>query len=206
MEPETLLHAANFSTLLTCMVLKFPQMFALVRARSSAGLSLTSLVLELTGFIVFLTYQVHHGYPPPTYLEYPILIAQDVLVLLLVLRYAGRLGHAPLYAALFAGGWKLLTLEPRILDLAMTLCTALAALSKFFQLQLLWKHGHAGQVSGLSWALATYSCLARIYTTSVTTGDRQVLVRFVLMALLNLWVLLTVLHYQKHARRAKKHH
>ncbi|KAM9708319.1 solute carrier family 66 member 3 isoform 2-T2 [Menidia menidia] len=175
MEPETLLHAANFSTLLTCMVLKFPQMFALVRARSSAGLSLTSLVLELTGFIVFLTYQVHHGYPPPTYLEYPILIAQDVLVLLLVLRYAGRLGHAPLYAALFAGGWKLLTLEPRILDLAMTLCTALAALT-------------------------------RIYTTSVTTGDRQVLVRFVLMALLNLWVLLTVLHYQKHARRAKKHH
>lgn len=27
-------------------------------------------------FIVFVTYQMYYDYPPPTYLEYPILIAQ----------------------------------------------------------------------------------------------------------------------------------
>lgn len=27
-------------------------------------------------FVVFVTYQMYYDYPPPTYLEYPILIAQ----------------------------------------------------------------------------------------------------------------------------------
>lgn len=46
---DTLLHIANFSTLFMCMVLKFPQIFVLMRAKRSTGISLNSLLLELTG-------------------------------------------------------------------------------------------------------------------------------------------------------------
>ncbi|XP_028421040.1 solute carrier family 66 member 3 [Perca flavescens] len=204
MPSDMLLHAANFSTLFVCMVLKFPQIFVLMRAKSTAGVSLNSLLLELIGYIVFVTYQMYYDYPPPTYLEYPILIAQDAILLLLILHYDGSLRHILIYTLLFVGGWRLLTVEKWIIDLAMSLCTFISAASKLAQLQCLWRSKDAGQVSALSWAMATYTCMARIYTTTVTTGDMQVLVRFIAMTLLNMWVLLTVLYYQRHSGRSKK--
>ncbi|XP_054894356.1 solute carrier family 66 member 3 [Poeciliopsis prolifica] len=204
MQPDTLLHMANFSTLFVCMVLKFPQIFVLMRAKRSTGISLNSLLLELIGFIVFVTYQMYYNYPPPTYLEYPILIAQDVILLLLILYYNGSLRQSPVYALLLVGGWRLLTVERWIIDLAMSLCTFISAASKLAQLQCMWSSQDAGQVSALSWGLATYTCMARIYTTSVTTGDMQVLVRFVAMTLLNFWVLLTVIHYQRRRSSSSK--
>ncbi|KAM9842404.1 solute carrier family 66 member 3 [Aulostomus maculatus] len=204
MQSDALLHVANVSTLLVCMVLKFPQIFVLMRAKSASGVSLNSLILELSGFIVFVTYQMYYDYPPPTYLEYPILIAQDVILLLLILHYNGSLHHSFIYALVFLGGWRLLTVEKWIIDLAMSLCTFISAASKFAQLQCLWRSKDAGQVSALSWGLATYTCIVRIYTTMVTTGDTQVLVRFLVMTLLNMWVLLSVLHYQRRSSSKKE--
>lgn len=204
MDSDTLLHAANFTTLFVCMVLKFPQIFVLMRAKSTAGVSLNSLLLELIGFIVFVTYQMYYDYPPPTYLEYPILIAQDVILLLLILHYNGSLRQSLIYALVFIGGWQLLTVKKWVIDLAMSLCTFISATSKLAQLQCLWKTKDSGQVSALSWGLATYTCMARIYTTTVTTGDMQVLVRFIAMTLLNLWVLLTVLYYQRNSGSKKR--
>ncbi|KAG9336880.1 hypothetical protein JZ751_003228 [Albula glossodonta] len=229
MDADMMLHFANFSTLVVCMVLKFPQIFVLIRAKSTTGVSLKSLLLELTGilnedkvrgilsgreriivqmhaldlhggvcghreahrhvvpphrwtpdpallqdygvlFIVFITYQMYYDYPPPTYLEYPILIAQ---------------------------GWQLLTVQKWIIDLAMSLCTFISAGSKFAQLQCLWESKDSGQVSALSWGMATYTCLARVFTTVVTTGDMQVLVRFIVMTVLNGWVTAVVLYYRR---------
>ncbi|MBN3304351.1 PQLC3 protein, partial [Amia calva] len=124
-------------------------------------------------FIVFVSYQMYYEYPPPTYLEYPILIAQDVILLLLILYYDGNLKQSVLYAALFLGGWHALTLRSWIIDLAMSLCTFISAASKLAQLQCLWESKDSGQVSALTWGLASFTGLARIYTTLMTTGDMQ---------------------------------
>ncbi|XP_023690448.1 solute carrier family 66 member 3 [Paramormyrops kingsleyae] len=202
MSVSGMLHFANLSTLLVCMVLKFPQMFALMQSKSSEGVSLQSLILELIGFIVFNTYQVYYEYPLPTYLEYPILIAQDAILLLLILHYNGTLKQSLFYASLFTGGWQLLTLEKWIIDWAMSLCTFISAASKMTQLRCLWSSKDSGQVSALTWGLATYTCLARIYTTAVTSADTQVLVRFVVMTILNGWVTAAVLYYRR--RRTKQ--
>ncbi|XP_056326983.1 solute carrier family 66 member 3 [Danio aesculapii] len=199
MDGNLSLHVANFSTLFVCMVLKFPQIFVLLRARAAAGVSLNSLLLELLGFIVFMSYQMYYEYPPLTYLEYPILIAQDVIVLLLILHYNRNLKHSLIYAALFVGGWQLLTVKKWVIDLAMSLCTLISGSSKLAQLQCLWRSKDSGQVSSLTWALATYTCMARIFTTIITTGDTQVLVRFIVMTILNMWVTATVIYYKPRA-------
>lgn len=201
---DTMLHVANFSTLLVCMVLKFPQIFVLMRAKTSEGVSLNSLLLELVGYIVFVTYQMFYDYPPPTYLEYPILIAQDVILLLLILQYNGNLRQSLIYTFLFVGGWRLLIVDKLVIDTAMSLCTFISAASKFAQLQCLWKSKDAGQVSSLTWAFGTYTCMARIYTAAVTTGDMLVLVRFIVMTLLNMWVLFTIIYYQRQSSPKKE--
>ncbi|TSV02055.1 PQ-loop repeat-containing protein 3 [Bagarius yarrelli] len=202
MEGDTLLlHFANFSTLFACMVLKLPQILVVMRAKSTTGVSLNSLLLELTGFIVFVSYQMYYDYPPPLYLEYPILIAQDIVLLILILHYNRNMKHSLLYAAAFVGGWKLLTMEKWIIDMATSVCTLISAGSKLLQLQCLWRSRDSSRVSTLTWALASYSCMARIFTTTVTTGDTQVLIRYVAMAVLNLWVTATVIYYKPSAKK-----
>nr|XP_033791586.1 solute carrier family 66 member 3 isoform X1 [Geotrypetes seraphini] len=195
MESELLLFA-NWSTLLVCMVLKFPQIIAVMAAKSAQGVSLKSLLLELTGFLVFLRYQIYYNYPLETYLEYPILIAQDGILLLFVFYYTGSIKQALPYIAIYSAGWHLLAIQKWIMDLAMNLCTFISASSKFAQLQSLWQTKNSGQVSALTWGLASFTCVTRIFTTLMTTNDLIVLVRFIVMLILNIWVTITVLQYR----------
>ncbi|KAB0391675.1 hypothetical protein E2I00_000433 [Balaenoptera physalus] len=165
-----LLWFCNWSVLGVCATLKLPQIFAVLGARSARGISLPSLLLELAGFLVFLRYQCYYEYPLLTYLEYPILIAQGLILLLCVFHFKGDVKRAAPYIK-----W--------IIDLAMNFCTFISAASKFAQLQYLWKSRDSGAVSALTWNLASYTC--------------AVLIRFVIMLALNIWVAATILHYRK---------
>ncbi|NWV83280.1 PQLC3 protein, partial [Dasyornis broadbenti] len=192
-----LLNLAHLTTWAVCAVIKLPQLVAVLRARSASGLSVGSLLLELAGFLVFLRYQVYYGYPLETYLEYPIIIAQDVILLYCIMHFSGKRKRALFYAVIFCGGWYMLTLQKWIIDLAMNLCTFVSAASKLVQLQHLWQTKDSGQASALTWGMSAYTCGTRIITTVMTTNDLAVLIRFIIMLLLNIWVTATILHYRK---------
>ncbi|NWU06443.1 PQLC3 protein, partial [Cephalopterus ornatus] len=193
----TLLDVAHWSTWAVCAVIKLPQLAAVLQAGSARGLSVGSLLLELAGFIVFLRYQIYYGYPLQTYLEYPIIIAQDVILLLCILHFYGKTKRALFFAVIFWGGWYMLTLRKWIIDLAMNLCTFISAASKLVQLWCLWQTKDSGEVSALTWSMSAYTCATRIFTTVVTTNDLAVLIRFITMLILNIWVTATILHYRK---------
>ncbi|XP_067878760.1 solute carrier family 66 member 3 [Heterodontus francisci] len=202
MQPDSaLLLAANASILTVCLVLKLPQIFTVIAAKNARGLSVRSLLLELTGFLVFLTYQTYHEYPLATYLEYPILIAQDAILLICVLFYNGNIGTALPYAILFIIGWRLLTIHRLIIDLAMNLSTCISAFSKYAQLQSLWKIRDSDRVSALTWSFAIYTTCTRIFTILMTTQDTAVLVRYAVIGVLNIWVLTTIIYYRKAGKR-----
>ncbi|XP_043533673.1 solute carrier family 66 member 3 isoform X1 [Chiloscyllium plagiosum] len=192
-----LLMFANASSLLVCSVLKLPQIITVISAKTARGLSVRSLLLELIGFLIFLTYQTYYEYPLTTYLEYPVLIVQDVILLMCILFYNGNIGTALPYTILFIIGWRLLTIHKLIIDLAMSLSTCISALSKYAQLQSLWKTHDSDQVSALTWSLAIYTVCTRIFTTLVTTADTAVLIRYAVIGVLNVWVLITVMYYRK---------
>uniref|UniRef100_A0A8D0FU92 Solute carrier family 66 member 3 n=1 Tax=Strix occidentalis caurina TaxID=311401 RepID=A0A8D0FU92_STROC len=97
----TLLELAHWSTWAVCAVIKLPQLAAVLTARSARGVSVGSVLLELAGFLVFLRYQIYYGYPLQTYLEYPIIIAQDVILLLFILRFNGNMKRALFYAVTY---------------------------------------------------------------------------------------------------------
>ncbi|KFO31200.1 PQ-loop repeat-containing protein 3 [Fukomys damarensis] len=152
-------------------------------------------------FLVFLRYQCYYGSPVITYLEYPILIAQDVVLLLCIFHFNGDVKQVAPYLAVCLLSWFILGLHKGAIDLAMNLCTLVSAASKFMQLQYLWKTQDSGTASALSWGLSAYTSAARIITTSMTTNDLTVLIRFVIMLALNIWVTATVLQYRKPAAK-----
>ncbi|XP_019307450.2 solute carrier family 66 member 3 isoform X2 [Panthera pardus] len=158
---------------------------------------------DVSSFLVFLRYQCYYEYPLLTYLEYPILIVQDVLLLLCAFHFNGNVKGAAPYMAVFVASWFVLPLQKWIIDLAMNLSTFISVASKFAQLQYLWKTRDSGTVSALTWSLAAYTCATRIITTIMTTGDLTILTRFVIMLALNVWVTTTVLRYRKTAVKAE---
>ncbi|KAM4903002.1 PQLC3 protein, partial [Sylvia borin] len=192
-----LLDLVHLTTWAVCAVIKLPQLVAVLRAGSAWGLSLSSLLLELAGYLVFLRYQIYYGYPLETYLEYPIIIAQDVILIYCIMHFSGKARRALFYALIYWGSWYMLTLQKWIIDLAMNLCTFVSAASKLVQLQHLWQTKDSGQASALTWGMSVYTCAARIATTVMTTNDLAVLIRFIIMLILNIWVTATVLHYRK---------
>ncbi|NXR47934.1 PQLC3 protein, partial [Hippolais icterina] len=153
--------------------------------------------ISLFSYVVFLRYQIYYGYPLETYLEYPVVIAQDVILIFCIMHFSGKARRALFYAVIYWGSWYMLTLQKWIIDLAMNLCTFISAASKLVQLQHLWQTKDSGQASALTWGMAVYTCAARIITTVMTTNDLAVLIRFIIMFILNIWVTATILHYRK---------
>ncbi|NXC09576.1 PQLC3 protein, partial [Orthonyx spaldingii] len=192
-----LLDLVHLTTWAVCAVIKLPQLVAVLKAGSAWGLSAGSLLLELAGYLVCLRYHIYHGYPLESYLEYPLIIAQDVILLFCIMYFNGKVKRAFFYAAIFWVGWYMLTLQKWIIDLAMNLCTFISAASKLVQLQHLWQTKDAGQMSALTWSMSVYTCTTRVITTVMTTNDLVVLIRFIVMLILNIWVTATILHYRK---------
>ncbi|XP_041276581.1 solute carrier family 66 member 3 isoform X2 [Onychostruthus taczanowskii] len=167
-----LLDLVHLTTWAVCAVIKLPQLVAVLRAGSAWGLSVSSLLLELAGLLVFLRYQIYYGYPLETYLEFPVVIAQDAILLGCIMHFSGKVRRAFFYAVVFWVGWYMLTLQKCIIDLAMNLCTLISAASKLVQLQHLWETKDSGQASALTWGMSVYASATRIITTLMTTNDR----------------------------------
>ncbi|NXP63717.1 PQLC3 protein, partial [Chloropsis cyanopogon] len=121
--------------------------------------------VSLFSLLVFLRYQIYYGYPLETYLEYPIVIAQDVILLYCIMYFNGKVRRALFYAVIFWVSWYLLTLQKWIIDLAMNLCTFVSAASKLVQLQHLWESKDSGQVSALTWGMSVYTSASKLQTT-----------------------------------------
>ncbi|KAF2982193.1 hypothetical protein EK904_002617 [Melospiza melodia maxima] len=160
--------------------------------------------------LVFLRYHIYYGYPLETYLEFPVVIAQDVILLGCIMHFSGKVRRACFYALVYWVGWYMITLQKWIIDLAMNLCTLVSAASRLVQLQHLWETKDARQASALTWGMSVYASAgklqtawSRIITTLMTTNDYAdffsllVLIRFIVMLILNIWVTATVLHYRK---------
>ncbi|KAG8124275.1 putative PQ-loop repeat-containing protein [Naja naja] len=152
---------------------------------------------DSVSFLVCLRYMSYYRYPQLTYIEYPVMIVQDIILCLLVLHFNGKMKHALPYTVIFVAGWYAITLQEWILDLSMNLSTVVSAASKLAQLRCLWQTRDSEQVSATTWGLAIYTCAARIFTTLMTTKDFTVLICFVVMMALNIWVITTILEYRK---------
>ncbi|KAM9420715.1 solute carrier family 66 member 3-like isoform 2-T2 [Salvelinus alpinus] len=194
-DPNILLHLLNYSTFCLCLVSKIPSIVLVARAKSSKGFSLKGLLLELTGYVVFVTYQIHHAAPSSTFLEYPILIAQDTVLLLLILYYNGKAKHSLIYIALYP--------PPNQNADVQSLCTLISASSKFASAQCLYQSKDSSGVSALAWSISCYTCLARMFTTIMTTADIQVLTRFAVLSSLNGFVLAMIFHYRRDVKKVE---
>lgn len=194
---------ADFLSLITigmCFVLKIPQILKLVSVKSADEMSMLGLFLELTSYTVMTSYNYTNGYSLLSYLEYPIILVQEYVLIFLVLKYLSKINTWSLLGAIiyFAlSSCLLLGIAPKILlTLLAPMCTPISASSKVVQLLAILCAKNAESVSPLTWFISAFTNLTRVFTIWMDSADILLLGNFIISVLLSSSIMFSALYYR----------
>eukprot|EP01083_Nonionella_stella_P300251 1023966_1 len=161
--------------------LKIPQIIKIVSAKSAAGLSVLSIVIESLAFLVTTAYFYRQGYAASTYGESPIIFIQNMIILLLVFSYTKD--------SSFIMGLLLVIAYSGLFAVSLTEFVPLFVVQKLFasnllmvlgsrlpQIYTIYKAGSTGNNAFITWFLNFGGTLARLFTTLQEVNDVMALV------------------------------
>jgi len=191
----------DVNTIVLCVVCKLPQITRIFQSKSLAGVSLNSVIAELLGYSIVLGYNVVKGYPVSTYMEYIFLVVQDVALIFVIFYYMGTLdflkvGMVGVYLTAFYS-FSLGIPHPMILPVLMRFATPCSAGSKVMQLLEMFKIKSSESVSILTWLISAYTCVTRIITNVMVTGDAAILINLCIALVLNIGIVSSAYYFRK---------
>lgn len=194
---------ADFLSLVTigmCFILKIPQILNLLSAKSADQISIVGLLLELTSYTVMTSYNYTNGYSVLSYLEYPIILLQEYILIFLVLKYLNKINT---FSMLFTGFYFVtsasfaLQIIPKIvLTFLAPMCTPISVSSKIVQLLAILRAKNADTVSPITWFISAFTNLTRVFTIWMDSADTLLLGNFIVSTLLSSSIMCSAIYYR----------
>ena len=191
--------ALSATVVIISFFMKLPQISNLLSSRSTEGINLRSYWLEMGAYLIGFLYGYTYGYHISIYAESGLLALQNAVIMSLVIHYNKKwtvenMFYFLVYATfVIASFWKL---TPHlVLDVLLFLTLPLSVLSKVGQITAIFQLKSCGNVSVLTWSLATYGCVVRFFTNIVEVGNLQILLNFAVSSILNGIVVAMCLYY-----------
>lgn len=180
------------------LLVKLPQVFKILGAKSAEGLSLQSVMLELVALTGTMVYSITNIFPFSSWGEALFLMLQTITICFLILHYRGQTVKGVAFLACYA--LVLLVLLSPLTPLAIvTLLQAsnvpAVVVGKLLQAVTNYRNGHTGQLSAVTVVLLFGGSLARIFTSIQETGDPLMAGTFVVAALFNGLIVAQLLFY-----------
>ncbi|XP_035922251.1 mannose-P-dolichol utilization defect 1 protein isoform X2 [Halichoerus grypus] len=170
------------------LLVKLPQVFKILRAKSAEGLSLQSVMLELMALTGTMVYSITNNFPFSSWGEALFLMLQTVTICFLVLHYGGQTVKGVTFLTCYALA-LLLLLSPLTPLALVTLLQAsnvpAVVVGRLLQAATNYRNGHTGQLSAVTVFLLFGGSLARIFTSVQETGDPLMAGTFVVSSLCN---------------------
>ncbi|XP_027045324.1 mannose-P-dolichol utilization defect 1 protein-like [Pocillopora damicornis] len=179
-------------------MIKIPQIIKVIQASSVEGLSLTAFILELVALTTSGTYSYAKSFPFSAWGENFFMSIQGCLLILMYFYYTSRLLAGVVFPVLYGGIVYVLAsgLTPMsVLTKFASFNIGLLATSRLIQIVTNFRNGHTGQLSFIMVLLLTLGAVARIFTTIQETGDKVMLVTFLVSVTLNATLTFQVLYY-----------
>ncbi|EOO00492.1 putative mannose-p-dolichol utilization defect 1 protein [Phaeoacremonium minimum UCRPA7] len=180
-------------------IVKVPQIINLVNSKSAAGISFLSYLLETSSYLISLAYNVRNGFPFSTYGETALILGQNVIITVLVLRYSGKTSMAALFVAALAASVATLFTETVVdmgtLGYLQAGAGTLGVASKLPQIIAIWQEGSTGQLSAFAVFNYLIGSLVRIFTTFQEVDDKLILYSFIAGFALNLVLAAQMVYY-----------
>ncbi|XP_073837264.1 solute carrier family 66 member 3-like [Musca autumnalis] len=192
-------------TVSSCLFIKVPQINTIRENKSSKGISILGLCLELFSYTVMMSYNYTNRYEFLSYMEYPILLLQEYVLIYFAFKYQNLLGlRTKIVAVLYVIIALLIYLRlfPLvILQFLVPFCTPIGATSKVLQLIAILRTKDASSVSRTTWALSAFTNMTRIYTVYVQSHDWMLLSNFLISTFLSSSVFLAACVYKKKTKK-----
>ncbi|XP_006175873.1 mannose-P-dolichol utilization defect 1 protein [Camelus ferus] len=191
------------------LLVKLPQVFKLLRAKSSEGLSYQSIMLELVALTGTMVYSITRNFPFSSWGEALFLMLQTITIAFLVLHYRGQTVKGVAFLVCYALG-LLVLLSPLTPVAVVTLLQAFnmpaVVVGRLLQAATNYRNGHTGQLSAITVFLLFGGSLARIFTSIQETGDLLMAGTFIVSSLCNGLIAAQLLYYwnAKAPHRKKK--
>ncbi|XP_042368261.1 mannose-P-dolichol utilization defect 1b [Plectropomus leopardus] len=193
--------------ILGSVMVKLPQIFKLLGAKSAEGLSFHTVLLELLAITGTMVYSITNKFPFSAWGEALFLMLQTVVIGFLIQHYGGRTGRGLLFVVVYSGLLVLL-LSPVT---PMSVVTSMQAfnmpaiiIGRLIQAAANFRNGHTGQLSAISVFLLFAGSLARIFTSLQETGDSLMALTYVISSACNGIIALQVLYYWNSSPDHKK--
>jgi len=192
----------GFAIILGSVGLKVPQIIKILNAKSAQGLALSSVLLELIGYLFTMAYSFRKGFPFSTYGETTFISIQNLVILVLIFWYGG--GLSPQFFLLIGSYVSLVYLfigNPGDL-LPTTIVASLQSLNiPIFiaaRIPQIWANYSAkstGQLAFATWLLNFVGASVRVFTTIQEVRDPLLLSGFILAVFLNGTILGQIFYY-----------
>lgn len=135
-------------------VVKVPQIIKLVGSKSASGVSFLSYVLETSSLLTSLAYNYRNEFPLSTYGESALIVIQNVIITVLLLKYSGKPGLAAVFIAVLAAAAGSL-FDTRVLDMGTLTwlqggAGVVGVASKLPQILTIFQEGGTGQLSAFA--------------------------------------------------------
>ncbi|KAK9871501.1 hypothetical protein WA026_012872 [Henosepilachna vigintioctopunctata] len=187
-------------TISTCFILKLPQIWNILKVKNANGISLIGLLMELSSYTIMMSYNFRSGYALLSYMEYPIILFQELILITVVLYYKkypniyGLIGSSCyfLVAASFLSG----IIPKGILVFLVPLCTPVGASSKVVQLVEILRTKNSESVSVLTWFISAFTNFTRIFTIYLDSADAALLLNFTINVILSTSVMIAAFVYK----------
>ena len=216
LEPEQakvlIAKALGYSIIVASSLIKLPQLFKIVQARSGAGINFYGQALELFAYSLNCGYSFAKLYPFSAWGESLFLLLENFLICLAVLNYDNRKKSCFVFAILYSLCFAALMsgfIPINILWYLQSLNLPLAIGGKMMQAWSNYKNRHTGQCSAITATCLCLGCIARIFTTIQETKDTLMIVNFAVASVANFLLVSQIFYYWENtnkflAKSAKK--
>jgi len=187
----------GLAIVLGSVLVKVPQIMKILSARSGAGISLSSLFLEIIGLSSMVAYSFANKFHFSAWGDACFIVIQTVIITFLVLWYAQRQSAATLFVVVYFPLLAILCLATPMNILAfLQICIIpISIAARGIQATENYQNKSTGQLSFLTCFLQFAGCLARIFTSIEETGDKLVIASFVVATIMNGIIFFQVLIY-----------
>uniref|UniRef100_A0A7S0XRP0 Mannose-P-dolichol utilization defect 1 protein homolog n=1 Tax=Elphidium margaritaceum TaxID=933848 RepID=A0A7S0XRP0_9EUKA len=199
--------ALGYAIICGSFALKLPQILKIVNAKSGAGLSVISLVIESLGFLVTTAYFYRQGYPASTYGESPIIFTQNMIIIALICAYNSQLTLGALFVVAYSAFFVVSMTEylPMIVLQQIYASNLFIILgSRLPQIYAIFKLKSTGNNAFITWFLNFGGSLARLFTTMQEVEDTMALVLICLSVVCNGIIVLQFILYWNASDEIKK--
>lgn len=197
----------GYGIILGSLLVKIPQIFKIVKAKSGRGINLFSVSMELAAITASACYGYAARYPFSAYGESIFLALQTSLIGFYVLYYQRKRTQAFTYITVYGAIFALL-LSPivpfKVLSVLQMSVIPVICISKLVQAYENFKNKNTGQLSAVTIFLLFVGALARVFTSIQETGDNLLVVTYIVSTCLNGLIASQILYYWKSPAHAGK--